>query len=395
MQEQQGLLRPTLKKPVTSLTKLRSNISVTVETKRGSLANLSSLPAEEKKVDFAIDTENNFLNKLTSTVKKIEQFHEVIGKPSEGRKMKLQGVLSSNCKVDIQKHFCKPDFATQKMLEEREEERKRVEKEAKTTVGAVKRLIQRVSSLSVTDNLIVRGFDQDNVTPTKPKNTSRPRSPSSSVFSQTNLEIKEAGRPRVRRALTLNRGFQSSFMQGNNSKGESAIGERNSSINSNPNYTLFLRSQSRDAAISSAEKPSSRGKQEMDNLFTDMESAADARRNIASTDNLEGRETVQYVGNTHLLAGVDRAMNRHKISLRDVVPEDYREEVQSPTKRVISDSSLLDQAKTKKFTIQEQRNNSFLSGELLVQSEKSQFLNDTSISREEDYDNMNFSCEPT
>ena len=43
--------------------------------------------------------------------------------------------------MNIQKHFAKPDYKAERKAEMEEEERKREEAEAKTTVGAVKLLI--------------------------------------------------------------------------------------------------------------------------------------------------------------------------------------------------------------------------------------------------------------
>ena len=86
-------------------------------------------------------SEENFLNKLNTTVKKIGEFHDHLGFEEGGRKMKMQGVLKPDCRIDLQKHFSKPDYWAEKLAEEREQQRKLLEKEAKTTVGAVKRLI--------------------------------------------------------------------------------------------------------------------------------------------------------------------------------------------------------------------------------------------------------------
>ena len=63
--------------------------------------------------------------------------------------MKLQGVMKPDCKVDIQKHFSRPDYRAEKAAEAMDEHKKLLEREARTTVGAVKRLIQKVSSMSV------------------------------------------------------------------------------------------------------------------------------------------------------------------------------------------------------------------------------------------------------
>ena len=43
--------------------------------------------------------------------------------------------------------------------------------------------------------------------------------------------------------------------------------------------------------------------------------------------NTEGNDATEIAINTPLPEFVDRVKNRHKISLKDVVPEDYREEV--------------------------------------------------------------------
>ena len=114
--------------------------------------------SEEKKVDFAFNVEKlkeeEFLNKLNSTVKRIGDYHEHLGLEDGGRKMKMQGVMKPDCSIDLKKHFAKPDYRAEKAAEEREIERKLLEKEAKTTVGAVKRLIQKVSSLAISDNII-------------------------------------------------------------------------------------------------------------------------------------------------------------------------------------------------------------------------------------------------
>ena len=57
--------------------------------------------------------------------------------------------MKSDVTMDISKHFKKFDVAAEKAKEEMEEYHKMLEKESKTTVGAVKRLIQKVSSLGV------------------------------------------------------------------------------------------------------------------------------------------------------------------------------------------------------------------------------------------------------
>ena len=78
--------------------------------------------AEEKKVEFAFDVdklnEDNFLNKLQTTVKRIGEFQEHVGADKEGRKMKMQGVMRPDCKIDLQKHFSKPDYRAEKKAEE-------------------------------------------------------------------------------------------------------------------------------------------------------------------------------------------------------------------------------------------------------------------------------------
>lgn len=95
--------------------------------------------------------------------------------------MKMQGVLKPDCRIDLQKHFSKPDYRAEKAAEEREIEQKRFEKESKTTVGAVKRLIQKVSSLAISDNII---SNSKQITPRKmrsSRNVFRDKSPISNA----------------------------------------------------------------------------------------------------------------------------------------------------------------------------------------------------------------------
>ena len=72
--------------------------------------------------------------------------------------MKMQGVLASNCKINVQKHFAKPDLRAEEREREYEEHRKMLEKESKTQTGAVKRLIQKISSMAVGENAIDGGL---------------------------------------------------------------------------------------------------------------------------------------------------------------------------------------------------------------------------------------------
>ena len=67
--------------------------------------------------------------------------------------MKMQGVLNPSCKIDLQKHFSTPDYRAEIREREYEEYRKKMEKEAKTQTGAVKRLIQKISSMAVADQV--------------------------------------------------------------------------------------------------------------------------------------------------------------------------------------------------------------------------------------------------
>ena len=55
--------------------------------------------------------------------------------------MKLQGVLRDDVKIDIKKYFTRPDYRAERIAQEMEEHRKLLAREAKTSVGAVKRLI--------------------------------------------------------------------------------------------------------------------------------------------------------------------------------------------------------------------------------------------------------------
>lgn len=67
--------------------------------------------------------------------------------------MKMQGVMKATCTIDLQKHFAKPDYRLEQKQKELEEYRQMLAKEANTTTGAVKRLIKRISSIGVADNL--------------------------------------------------------------------------------------------------------------------------------------------------------------------------------------------------------------------------------------------------
>ena len=83
------------------------------------------------------------MNKLQTSVKRIGEYKDYLG-AEDGRKMKMQGAMRPDVTIDVKEHFSKPDFRAEKIAEEAEEERKFIEKESKTTVGAVKRLIQKV-----------------------------------------------------------------------------------------------------------------------------------------------------------------------------------------------------------------------------------------------------------
>ena len=66
--------------------------------------------------------------------------------------MKMQGVVSQNCPKDITKHFTLPDYKAEKIAQEKEELRKKDLAEASTQVGAVKRLIEKVASISIAEH---------------------------------------------------------------------------------------------------------------------------------------------------------------------------------------------------------------------------------------------------
>ena len=74
--------------------------------------------------------------------------------------MKMQGVLREDCKIDLQKHFAKHDDRAEQKAIEQEKQRQQDEKESKTTVGAVKRLIQKFSSLSINNDSIMGELGQ-------------------------------------------------------------------------------------------------------------------------------------------------------------------------------------------------------------------------------------------
>ena len=117
--------------------------------------------------------------------------------------MKMQGVVSKDCRIDLTKHFKKPDYVAEKQAEEFEKQKIADEREAKTTVGAVKRLIEKVGNFSTNNQ-----FDVDTKsthTHTRkikkmqsslvPKKRGRSRSPDSP------LSMK----PKIARAKTFSR----------------------------------------------------------------------------------------------------------------------------------------------------------------------------------------------
>ena len=110
---------------------------------------------------------NTFLFKLQTAVQKIDQYKSHVGLDKQPRTMKMQGVLKEDCKIDLQKHFAKHDYKSEIKAAEQEKERKRDEKESRTTVGAVKRLIEKFSSLSINnENIMNKDFGSS---PKRPK----------------------------------------------------------------------------------------------------------------------------------------------------------------------------------------------------------------------------------
>ncbi len=72
------------------------------------------------------------------------------------RKMKMQGVLKDDISMDVGKHFTVVDYKAEKIQKELDEHRQLLERESRTTVGAVKRLIQKVSTLNVNETFRAR-----------------------------------------------------------------------------------------------------------------------------------------------------------------------------------------------------------------------------------------------
>ena len=61
---------------------------------------------ETKKVEFVFDmeklNEDNFLNKLSTTIARITEYQTHVGSIDQGRrKMKFQGVMKPGCTVDL------------------------------------------------------------------------------------------------------------------------------------------------------------------------------------------------------------------------------------------------------------------------------------------------------
>ena len=82
---------------------------------------------KEKQVNFAYNfdelNQHTFLNKLSGTVKNISEYQQFLGTEEGGRKMKMQGVVSKDCRIDITKHFKKPDYVAEKQAEEFEKQK--------------------------------------------------------------------------------------------------------------------------------------------------------------------------------------------------------------------------------------------------------------------------------
>ena len=123
-----------------------------------------------------------------------------MGTEEGGRKMKMQGVVSKDCRIDITKHFKKPDYVAEKQAEEFEKQKIADEREAKTTVGAVKRLIEKVGNLSATNNL---DFEHKSINRGKVKKmtTMMPRKRRRSGSPGSPLSMK----PKIARAKTFSR----------------------------------------------------------------------------------------------------------------------------------------------------------------------------------------------
>ena len=159
---------------------------------------------EEKKVEFAFDVDelnkHSFLNKLSGTVKNVHEYQSFLGADEGGRKMKMQGVMSKDCRIDIRQHFQKPDYVAEKQAEEFEKQKKADEREAKTTVGAVKRLIEKVGNFSTTNNL---DLDNKSMNSKKAKrmHTVMPKKRGRSSSPDSPLSMK----PKIARAKTFSR----------------------------------------------------------------------------------------------------------------------------------------------------------------------------------------------
>lgn len=76
---------------------------------------------EDKKVDFDVkqatlaeQQQNTFLSKLSDTVKQIGEYQTMIGLDKGERKMKMQGVMRSDCKIDVTQHFARYDAKVEK-----------------------------------------------------------------------------------------------------------------------------------------------------------------------------------------------------------------------------------------------------------------------------------------
>ena len=59
--------------------------------------------------------EDTFLAKLNDTVKRIGEYHSMIGSEKGERKMKMQGVMKDDVVMDVSKHFTKVDYKAEKI----------------------------------------------------------------------------------------------------------------------------------------------------------------------------------------------------------------------------------------------------------------------------------------
>ena len=116
-------------------------------------------------------------------------------------------MVSTQLKIDLSEHFVLHDPRAEEREKERLRRKKQWERESKTTVGAVKRLISRVDSLALSENLlgpigIVRHEFEDDALKRKgsAQNTKRTKDPNNKEEMQNEFSMRASKIRKIKRA---------------------------------------------------------------------------------------------------------------------------------------------------------------------------------------------------